>query len=70
MSKYYNTCCYCGANLDPNEKCDCKINCCVLGIDVSNKPDFGIKQECLFKNGKLYSVNFISITNEVEEKCE
>ena len=20
---YYNTCCKCGANLDPGEKCDC-----------------------------------------------
>lgn len=21
---YYNTCIYCGANLDPGEKCNCK----------------------------------------------
>ena len=21
---YYHTCPYCGANLDPNEKCDCQ----------------------------------------------
>lgn len=24
MKKYYWTCPLCGANLDPNEKCDCK----------------------------------------------
>lgn len=23
MSKQYNTCPYCGANLDPGERCDC-----------------------------------------------
>lgn len=23
MSKYYNTCDICGANLDPDESCDC-----------------------------------------------
>lgn len=23
MKQYYNTCVYCGANLDPGEKCDC-----------------------------------------------
>ena len=22
---YYNTCPYCGANLDPNERCDCQL---------------------------------------------
>ena len=21
---YYKTCCYCGANLDPGEHCDCR----------------------------------------------
>lgn len=26
MSKYYWTCPSCGANLDPEEKCDCKKN--------------------------------------------
>lgn len=24
MKRYFNTCRYCGANLDPNEKCDCR----------------------------------------------
>lgn len=23
---YFNTCCNCGANLDPGEKCDCQQN--------------------------------------------
>ena len=23
MSQYYKTCPYCGANLDPDERCDC-----------------------------------------------
>lgn len=26
MKHYYVTCPHCGANLDPNEKCDCKEN--------------------------------------------
>lgn len=24
MSTYYHTCPYCGANLDPGERCDCQ----------------------------------------------
>lgn len=24
MKPYFNVCRYCGANLDPNEKCDCR----------------------------------------------
>lgn len=25
-SMYYHTCPYCGANLDPEEKCDCQLS--------------------------------------------
>lgn len=28
MSKYYRTCPDCGANLDPQERCDCQDTCC------------------------------------------
>lgn len=37
MGKYYWTCPLCGANLDPEEKCDCKKKIIKRGIDCGNK---------------------------------
>lgn len=42
---YYHTCSYCGANLDPGEKCDCSKN---------NK---NIKEEKIYGNRSEYSRN-------------
>ena len=40
---YYNTCPYCGANLDPNEKCECQTEKNKLAKQyqeiTSKKPD-------------------------------
>lgn len=55
---YYWTCPYCGANLDPGEKCDCPMS---LGIDVdypdvkpsiSNKVKGGEKDERTSVDGR------------------
>lgn len=33
MSTYYWTCPHCGANLDPGEKCDCRVAKDLVGVD-------------------------------------
>lgn len=45
---YYNTCVYCGANLDPGEKCDC------------NKITYGdeVRERGLLKPAKVSTVNY------------
>lgn len=36
---YYHTCSYCGANLDPGEKCDCNKNKEVMLYEDDTKKD-------------------------------
>ena len=48
---YYNTCIYCGANLDPGEKCNCtNNNINVIGDEV--------RERGLLKSVKVSTVNY------------
>jgi len=48
---YYTKCTNCGANLDPDERCDClEPKCIIIGFDLGQKPD--IYKEVRYKNDK------------------
>lgn len=53
---YYHTCPYCGANLDPNESCDCQYEVTEKSeeSEVNNSDVFSNKRSSFCDNGRYH----------------